>query len=117
VKSLGPLQCGGSVVFESASPDIGLPSADVNATVIVWLAPTITETGPPTDGVAVTGWDAGLGPPPALKPAGALLPPPPPLAAPEPLLLRAVAAVPVLTTSKLQPPRSDSVQMPPSMAR
>jgi hypothetical protein len=55
VKSPGPLHPAGKVVFDSASPCTGNPSAEVKATVIVWLAPGITDTVPATDAVAVTG--------------------------------------------------------------
>jgi hypothetical protein len=107
------------VVFESASPDIGRPSAEVNATVIVWLAPAITETVPATDGVAFTESTGGAGLPPTFSPELVpVLPPPLPpgllatasLRVADPLLL-------LDAESKLQPASSGSEQTPPSSAR
>jgi hypothetical protein len=118
VKSLGALQPLGSVVFESASPDIGRPSADVNATVSVWLVPEVTETVPPTDGVAITeSAEVAAATTPDTKP-GLLLAPALWLEAPESELLRTDDPVLVLVgPSKLQPVNSDSVQRPASRAR
>lgn len=113
-KSLVPLQSGGSVVFESASPDIGRPSAEVNATVIVWLAPATTETVPATDGVAFTESGGGVEPPPTLSPIAGPLLPPPSTVAPEAEAIRFSDPLLVLDApSKLQPANSDSVQTPP----
>src|ERR1700722_3147331 len=76
VKSFGPLQSAGSVVFESPSPEMGRPSAEVNATVIVCLAPGMAETVPATDGVAFTESAGGGGLVPVLvaKPVAPLPP-------------------------------------------
>jgi hypothetical protein len=117
VKLAGPVQSGGSVVFESASPEIGRPSAEVNATVIVWLAPAITETVPAIDGVAFTESVDGVELPTAVRPGVGPLPPPLPVA-PEPASFTAAASPSlVVATSKLQPANSDSAQTPPSSAR
>ncbi|HEY6456606.1 MAG TPA: hypothetical protein VIY90_15140 [Steroidobacteraceae bacterium] len=104
-------------MFESASPDIGRPSAEVNATVIVRLAPEITDTVPATDGVAFTESGDAVGPPPALSPTAGALPPPPPLTT-EPESMRVSDPLLALVApSKLQPANSDNAQTPPRRIR
>jgi hypothetical protein len=112
VKLFGPCQSGGSVVFDSANPDTGRPSAELNATVMVWVAPGVTETVPATEGVACTASTGGVALVPVVSPTGPLLPPTLLTGGPEPEALR--VANPLLTldpdpASKLQPASSDSV--------
>jgi hypothetical protein len=56
VRLLGPLQPAGRFprVPDTPNPEIGKPSLEVNAMLMVCFAPTTTDTRPATEGVATT---------------------------------------------------------------